>query len=538
MLKLRKANAKKGNMSKLNYKGPVVLVVMDGVGLSDNEKYNAVKQAHLETLHSLMEKYPTAKLGAAGEYVGIPKDDMGNSEVGHNAMGAGEIVLQRSAAVENDVNTGEIFNTKTWLDIIERIHQNNSTLHFMGIFSDGNVHSNISHLEKMMAQAQKDGIEHIRVHTLIDGRDVPPHSEPKYIQRLEKFVHELGDPDYKIASGGGRMVITCDRYENDWGMVEKGWHTHVLGEGRQFASATEAIETFRKETKDLQDQYMPAFVIAKDGEPIGKIQDGDAVVYIDFRADRAIEMAQAFTYNDFPHFDRVKRPDVYFAGMTEYNEDLHVPEHVLVSSPVFKHTLTKHLASRGKKQYAISETVKFGHITYYFNGNSYEVPEGEVEEEVPSYLEPFDTRPWMKSAEITDKLLAAIESQKYDFLRINYPGGDMVGHFADMEATITAMEAIDISLKRIVDAVNKLGGITVITADHGNAEELADADGTPKTSHTTNRVPCIFVDETDNASKYRLSKGDRGLANLASTIAMLLGEEPDEAWLPSIIEEA
>lgn len=538
MLKLRKANAKKGNMSKLNYKGPVVLVVMDGVGLSDNEKYNAVKQAHLETLHSLMEKYPTAKLGAAGEYVGIPKGDMGNSEVGHNAMGAGEIVLQRSAAVENDVNTGEIFNTKTWLDIVERIHQNNSTLHFMGIFSDGNVHSNISHLEKMMAQAQKDGIEHIRVHTLIDGRDVPPHSEPKYIQRLEKFVHELGDPDYKIASGGGRMVITCDRYENDWGMVEKGWHTHVLGEGCQFASATEAIETFRKETKDLQDQYMPAFVIAKNGEPIGKIQDGDAVIYIDFRADRAIEMAQAFTYNDFPHFDRVKRPDVYFAGMTEYNEDLHVPEHVLVSSPVFKHTLTKHLASRGKKQYAISETVKFGHITYYFNGNSYEVPEGEVEEEVPSYLEPFDTRPWMKSAEITDKLLAAIESQKYDFLRINYPGGDMVGHFADMEATITAMEAIDISLKRIVDAVNKLGGITVITADHGNAEELADADGTPKTSHTTNRVPCIFVDETDNASKYRLSKGDRGLANLASTIAMLLGEEPDEAWLPSIIEEA
>ncbi len=538
MLKLRKANAKKGNMSKLNYKGPVVLVVMDGVGLSDNEKYNAVKQAHLETLHSLMEKYPTAKLGAAGEYVGIPRGDMGNSEVGHNAMGAGEIVLQRSAAVENDVNTGEIFNTKTWLDIVERIHQNNSTLHFMGIFSDGNVHSNISHLEKMMAQAQKDGIEHIRVHTLIDGRDVPPHSEPKYIQRLEKFVHELGDPDYKIASGGGRMVITCDRYENDWGMVEKGWHTHVLGEGRQFASATEAIETFRKETKDLQDQYMPAFVIAKNGEPIGKIQDGDAVIYIDFRADRAIEMAQAFTYNDFPHFDRIKRPDVYFAGMTEYNEDLHVPEHVLVSSPVFKHTLTKHLASRGKKQYAVSETVKFGHITYYFNGNSYEVPEGEVEEEVPSYLEPFDTRPWMKSAEITDKLLAAIESQKYDFLRINYPGGDMVGHFADMEATITAMEAIDISLKRIVDAVNKLGGITVITADHGNAEELADTDGAPKTSHTTNRVPCIFVDETDNASKYRLSKGDRGLANLASTIAMLLGEEPDEAWLPSIIEEA
>ncbi|MBR6134011.1 2,3-bisphosphoglycerate-independent phosphoglycerate mutase [Candidatus Saccharibacteria bacterium] len=524
-------------MSKLNFDGPVVLVVMDGVGLRDQREGNAVKQAHLETLNYLMDKYPTAKLGAAGEYVGVPKDDMGNSEVGHNAMGAGEIVLQRSAAVENDVNTGKIFETQTWRDIVTRIHGRGSTLHFMGIFSDGNVHSNIAHLEKMLAQAQKDGINRIRVHMLIDGRDVPPHSEPKYIQRLEKFIHDLGDPDYKIASGGGRMVITCDRYENDWPMVEKGWHTHVLGEGRQFASATEAIETFRAETKDLQDQYMPAFVIAENGQPIGTINDGDAVVYIDFRADRAVEMAQAFTYDDFPHFDRIRRPDVYFAGMTEYNEDLHVPAHVLVGSPEFRHTLPEYLASKGLKQYAISETVKFGHITYYFNGNSYHIPDGEVDEEVPSYTEPFNTRPWMKSAEITDKFIKAIESKQYDFLRINYPGGDMVGHFGEMEPTINAMESIDICLKRIVEAVNKLGGITIITADHGNAEELLNADGTPKTAHTTNRVPCIFVDDTENAKKYRLSLGDRGLANIASTIAVLLGQEPHEAWLPPIIEE-
>jgi len=510
---------------------------MDGVGLRDQTEGNAVKQAHLETLHALMEKYPTAKLGASGEYVGIPKDDMGNSEVGHNAMGAGEIVLQRSAAVEKNVNTGEIFNTDTWLDIVEQIHNHNSTLHFMGIFSDGNVHSNIAHLEKMMAQAQKDGIEHIRVHALIDGRDVPPQSEPKYIQRLENFVHELGDPDYKIASGGGRMVITCDRYESDWSMVEKGWHTHVLGEGRQFASATEAIETYRQENKDLQDQYMPAFVITKDGKPIGKIEDGDAVVYIDFRADRAVEMAQAFTYDDFSHFDRVRRPDVYFAGMTEYNEDLHVPEHVLVGSPVFEHTLTEYLATKGIKQYAISETVKFGHITYYFNGNSYHIPDGEVDEQVLSYTEPFNTRPWMKCAEITDKLIGAIESEQYDFLRVNYPGGDMVGHFGELEPTITAMESIDISIKRIIDAVDKLGGITVITADHGNAEELLNEDGTPKTAHTTNRVPCIFVDNTENANLYELSTEDRGLANMATTIATLLGQEPHEAWLPGIIEE-
>ena len=524
-------------MSKLNYKGPVVLVVMDGVGLRDETEGNAVKQAHLETLNHLLEKYPTAKLGAAGEYVGVPKGDMGNSEVGHNAMGAGEIVLQRSAAVENDVNTGAIFDTQTWHDIVDRIYQNNSTLHFMGIFSDGNVHSNIAHLERMMAQAKKDGIRRIRVHTLIDGRDVPPQSEPKYIQRLENFVHELGDPDYRIASGGGRMVITCDRYENDWSMVEKGWHVHVLGEGRQFTSATEAIETYRAENKDLQDQYMPAFVIAENGQPIGEIQDGDAVVYIDFRADRAIEMAQAFTYDDFPHFDRIRRPDVYFAGMTEYNEDLHVPNHVLVGSPVFEHTLTEYLATKGIKQYAISETVKFGHITYYFNGNSYHIPDGETDEQILSYTEPFNTRPWMKCAEITDKLVEAIESGLFDFLRVNFPGGDMVGHFGEMEPTIAAMEAIDISLKRIIEAVDELGGITVITADHGNAEELLNPDGTPKTAHTTNRVPCIFVDNTENANLYKVTSEDRGLANLAATIAMLLGQEPHDAWLPSIIEE-
>ena len=524
-------------MSKINFHGPVVLVVMDGVGLSDDEKYNAVKQAHLETLERVMREYPCAKLGAAGEYVGVPKDDMGNSEVGHNAMGAGEIVLQRSAAVEEAVNSGKIFESQVWKDIVARLTANHGTLHFMGIFSDGNVHSNIAHLERMLAQAQREGIEHARIHALIDGRDVPPQSEPKYIQRLEDFVHGLGDPDYRIASGGGRMVITADRYENDWPMVKAGWETHVHGEGRQFKTATEAILTYRAEKAGLQDQYMPAFVIADDGEPIGKMHDGDACIYIDFRADRAIEMAKAFTYNDFPYFDRGYRPDIYFAGMNEYDEDKHIPEHTLVPTPVFKHTLTKHLADCGIKQYAISETVKFGHITYYFNGNSYDVPAGEVEEEIPSYTEPFNTRPWMKCAEITDKLVEAIESGKYQFLRVNYPGGDMVGHFAEMEPTIVAMEAIDISLHRIIEATDRMGGITIITADHGNAEELADAAGTPKTSHTNNRVPCIFVDETPNADKYQLAKGDFGLANLASTITMLLGQEAYEDWLPSIIEE-
>ena len=524
------------NKKKLHYDGPVVLVVLDGVGIREDKNYNAVKMAHLETYNSLLEKYPYLAINASGEWVGIPKGDMGNSEVGHNAMGAGEIVLQRSAAVEEAIMNGKAFSEPVWQDTVSYVNSNHSTLHFMGIFSDGNVHSNIAHLEKMLAQAQKDGIERIRIHALIDGRDVPPNSEPKYIQRIEKFVAKLGNPDYKIASGGGRMVITCDRYENDWGMVEQGWHTHVLGEGRQFVTATEAIETYRKEQPGLQDQYMPAFVVAKDGEAIGTINDGDALIYLDFRADRAIEITQAFTYNDFPHFDRIRRPDIRFVGMTEYNEDLHVPQYTLVATPEFKHSLSEHLANNGIRQYAISETVKFGHITYYFNGNSYHVPDGETREEVPSYTEPFNTRPWMKSAEITDKLVAAIESGEYQFLRVNYPGGDMVGHFGELEPTIIAMESIDVCLKRIVEAVNKTGGVTIITADHGNAEELIDEQGNPKTAHTTNKIPFLIVDETANNKNYSFKRAEFGLANVAATVADLLGVESDEVWLPSMIE--
>lgn len=525
-------------MSNLHYNGPVVLVIMDGVGLSDRTEGNAVKQAKLETLNDIISRYKYTTLGAAGEYVGVPAGDMGNSEVGHNAIGTGEIVLQRSAAVEHDVNTGAIFETQTWKDIVSRVTSNNSTLHFMGIFSDGNVHADISHLEKMTARAKQDGIQRIRVHMLADGRDVPPQSEPKFIQRYEKFVQDLGDDmDYRIASGGGRMVITADRYESDWGMVEKGWNTSVHGEGRQFASATEAVETYRAEEPGLQDQYLPPFVIAENGESIGKIQDGDALIYLDFRADRALEMAMAFTYNDFPHFDRGQRPDVYFAGMTEYNEDLHVPEHTLVGTPHFKRPLASHLADHGISQYAISETVKFGHVTYYFNGNSYDVPTGETEVEIPSDTVPFDIRPWMKHAEIADQLIEAIESGKYKFLRVNFPGGDMVGHFAELEPTVIAVESVDICLKRVIEAVNKLGGATIVTADHGNAEELIDEKGAPKTSHTTNRVPCVIVDDTENADKYELVPGDHGLANLASTISTLLDIEPSNDWLPAIIRE-
>ena len=522
----------------IKYNGPVVLIIMDGVGLSDRTEGNAVKQAHLETFSQIIQNHPTLELGAAGHYVGIPDGDMGNSEVGHNAIGTGEIIAQNTKAVDEAILGGKAFKEPTWQNAIQNVKDNHSTLHFIGIFSDGGVHSDIRDLFKMMEQAHSEGIERIRVHALVDGRDTPPQSEPKYIQMFEQFVHGLGDPDYRIASGGGRMYITADRYENDWPMVERGWRTHVLGEGRQFPNATAAVEAYRAEDPDVQDQYMHEFVIVENGQPIGTINDGDSVIYFDFRADRAIQISMAFTYDDFPYFDRIRRPKVNYVGMMEYNNDTHVPALTLVPPISFKHSLPRFLSEKGIKQYAISETVKFGHITYYFEGNDSELLPGETELEIQSDedSELFVQRPWMKSAEITDNLLAALESKEYQFLRVNYPNGDMVGHFAELEPTIIALEAVDIALRRVIETVDKLGGITIVTADHGNAEELIDETGGPKTSHTTNKVLCTLVDNTENRDKYQLIDSDFGLANLTSTISLLLGLDPDPNWLPPIIK--
>lgn len=522
-------------MSKIEYGGPVVLCVLDGVGLNDSEVGNAVKQAHTEFLDKAFKDYPVIKLKASGEAVGILPGDMGNSEVGHNAIGSGQIIQQGIAHIEEQFATGQIWQSDAWRGALANVLMRDSTLHFAGIFSDGNVHSSINHLARMIAAAHKEGIKKIRVHLVFDGRDVPPQSEPKFINALESFFQKFPDGDYKIASGGGRMVFVADRYESDWSIVKAGWDAIVWGKApREFASANEAIVTLRDEDPEVQDQYLPPFVIVKDGQPVGPVKDGDSFIYYDFRADRAIEIAQAFTYEDFPYFDRGtegnRRLDVFFAGMTEYNSDTHVPEHQLVPPIKIEHTLHEFLGEHGISQFAISETVKFGHITYYFNGNSYEKAPLEEHVEIPSDTQPFNTRPWMKSAETTDALLEALPNFK--FARINFPGGDMVGHFGEMEATITAMEAIDIQLARIAKKVDELGGMMIITADHGNAEELLDDSGQPKTAHTTNLVPCIFYDNTDNIAKYEFHvPADAGLSNIASTIALLLGQDDfPSAW--------
>ena len=541
----------KNNNEKMQSR-PVFAIVMDGIGLAPDTASNAVKNAKTPTLDMLMEKYPMVSLKAHGTAVGLPSDDdMGNSEVGHNALGAGQVFAQGAKLVSNSIESGKMFESKSWNEIVS-VKDTGKTLHFIGLFSDGNVHSHIDHLKAMLERSKKDGVNTVRIHILLDGRDVGETSALDYVEPFEAFLDTLRDADFdiKIASGGGRMNITMDRYEANWAMVEKGWQTHVLGEGRQFASAKEAIETYRNETGVI-DQDLPAFVIAENGKPVGTIEDGDSVVFYNFRGDRAIEISKAFEDETLDKFDRVRFPKVTYAGMLEYDGDLHIPSRYLVSPPEITGTMGEFLANSGVTQYALSETQKFGHVTYFWNGNkSGKFDEKtEVYEEIKSDIIPFEQRPWMKCAEITDRLIEVAEEGNFRFMRVNFPNGDMVGHTGNYLATIVSVEALDLALARILAEVDKVGGVALITADHGNADEMYELDkktGLPKadkegnfkskTSHTLNPVPCIIYDNF-GADNYTVKKnGSYGLSNVAATLVNLMGFEAPDFWDESIIE--
>lgn len=520
----------------------VVLVVMDGVGITKESFGNAVKNAKTPNLDKLMKDYPNILIHAHGTYVGLPSnDDMGNSEVGHNALGCGQIYSQGAKLVQESIASKEIFNTETWKSLIKNTLDNNSTLHFIGLLSDGNVHSNISHLFALLEEAKKEQIKRVRIHILLDGRDVEETSALKYVQALEDEIAKLNDDNFdaKIASGGGRMVITMDRYEANWPMVEKGWHAHVLGDGRKFKSAVDAIETYRNESHVI-DQDLGEFVIVDENEePIGVVEDNDSVVFFNFRGDRAIELSKAFDEENFDKFDRVRYPKVFYAGMLQYDADLKIPRKYLTEPPKITNTLTEELIKHGIREYAISETQKFGHVTYFWNGNRTDKFSEELEtyEEVSSDVISFDKKPKMKAYEITDKLVDAIKSEKYDFLRVNFPNGDMVGHTGNYEATIVGVEAVDDNLGRIMKAVDEVNGILLVMADHGNAEEMYQLKDKSvkkaKTSHTTNPVPFIIYGK--DISNIKIKDGDFGLANVASTVTDLFGIEKNPKWLESII---
>jgi 2,3-bisphosphoglycerate-independent phosphoglycerate mutase len=534
-------------------KGPVVACIMDGVGIGAHDESDAVWLARTPHLDWLAQHALATSLRAHGTAVGMPSDaDMGNSEVGHNALGCGRIFDQGAKLVSAAIADGRIFRGEVWQQLVARVRESGEPMHFIGLLSDGNVHSHIDHLFALIRRCDEEDVRAVRVHVLLDGRDVPSTSALDYVDALEALLAELQrkpDRDYRIASGGGRMRVSMDRYEADWRIVERGWKAHVRGEARPFGSAREAIETLRSEGPGITDQDLGAFVIADEGGPVGPIRDGASVVFFNFRGDRAIQLCRAFEADDFPHFERVERPDAAFAGMMQYDGDLLVPEKFLVSPPAIDRTLSEYLAYNGETQLAISETQKFGHVTYFWNGNrsGYIDPQRESYVEIPSDRRPFQERPWMKAAEITDRLLEELRSGRFRHARLNYANGDMVGHSGNRDASIVAVEAVDLQLGRLVPSIAALEGALIVTADHGNCDEMFERDektgkpqlnarGEPrvKTSHSLNRVP-FYMYAPGVELQLAPAAADATLAHLAATLLHLMGYAAPDGYAPSLL---
>jgi 2,3-bisphosphoglycerate-independent phosphoglycerate mutase len=534
--------------------GPVLLVIADGVGVAPPAASNAVTVASTPTLDRLTSGELYTELAAHGPAVGLPSDDdMGNSEVGHNALGAGRVFAQGAKLVNHAIASGAIFGSPVWRGAVERARA--GTMHFVGLHSDGNVHSHVEHLYAMLRRAADEGVTSAAVHILHDGRDVPARSALTYIARTETVLAEINSGgegrDYRIASGGGRMRITMDRYEADWPMVARGYQCHTHGVGRPFPSAAEAVSTMYAEAdaagKGTGDQYLGEFVVVDaSGAPVGTIADGDAVIVFNFRGDRAIEISRAYEEPDFAVFDRTgpsgrPAPTVYFAGMLQYDGDAMVPKQYLVEPPAIDRTMSEFLCAEGVPSFAVSETQKFGHVTYFWNGNrsGYIDPSLETYVEVPSDNVEFDTTPAMKVREITDEVIDLLSTGRYRFGRLNFPSGDMVGHTGNLAATVDAMEVIDECMARLVQVIAELDGVLVYTADHGNADIMyTESDGVlvPKTSHTLSPVPFAIFDPNYDGEYHMAARPAPGLGNVAATLLELLGYEAPPDYLPSLIE--
>ncbi len=528
--------------------GPLLLVIADGVGVAPPGPSNAVTEADTPVLDQLYAGELYTELAAHGPAVGLPSDDdMGNSEVGHNALGAGRIFAQGAKLVSAAIATGAMFESEVWKEAMA--HGRAGTLHLVGLHSDGNVHSHTAHLYAMLRQAAAEGVNSAAVHILHDGRDVAARSALTYIGATEVVLAEINaeaaNRNFRIASGGGRMKITMDRYGADWPMVERGYQCHVHGVGRQFASATDAVTTMYAEST-TGDQYLGQFVVVNaDGQPLGRVAHGDAVILFNFRGDRAIEISRAFEETDFAVFDRIgpddrPAPTVYFAGMLQYDGDALIPKQYLVEPPTIERTVSEYLCAEGVHSFAVSETQKFGHVTYFWNGNRSGYIDRTLETyvEIPSDNVEFDTTPAMKVREITDAVIDLLRSGEYRFGRLNFPSGDMVGHTGNLGATIEAVDIIDECMRRLIDVIRDLDGVLVFTADHGNADVMyTEADGvrSPKTSHTLSPVPFVICDPNYDGEYHMAPPAGAGLSNVAATLLNLLGYEAPPDYRQSVI---
>ena len=541
------------NSFKGKRRGPVVLCIMDGVALGKYEEGDAVRTAHTEHLDHAMRNWPGARLKAHGTSVGLPSDsDMGNSEVGHNAMGCGRVFAQGAKLVNKSVASRAIFEGKTWKKLVGNVRKTGGTMHFIGLLSDGNVHSHIEQLRALILGAKSAAVPRVRVHGLLDGRDVGETSALDYFTPFEEFLASESEEsfDVRFASGGGRMNITMDRYDANWSMVERGWKTHVLGEGDLFRTATEAILTLRERTGAI-DQDLPPFVVAgEDGKAAGPILDGDSVVLFNFRGDRAIELSKAFEAGaDFDKFDRVRTPKIEYAGMMEYDGDAHIPAQYLVSPPAIDRTMAEYLVASGVRQFSISETQKFGHVTYFWNGNRTGYFDESLEEyfEIKSDIVPFEQRPAMKCAEIADKVIEVVNKGEFELIKLNFPNGDMVGHTGNFQATLASIEIMDIQIGRIRDAVGRAGGILILTADHGNSDDMFernkkneivfrdDGKPKPKTSHSLNPVPFLLYDPLYDGEYSTDFRRGLGISSVAGACINLLGYQAPEDYDRGII---
>lgn len=526
-------------------KSPLLFIIMDGVGIGKKYEGNAVYKANTPVLDKLFTSKLYTQLKTHGTAVGLPTDeDMGNSEVGHNAIGAGRIFTQGAKLVNKAFESGDIFETDIWKNVIGK-GKDYGTVHFIGLLSDGNVHSHIKHLFALLDRCEKENIEKVRVHILLDGRDVGGRTALNYILPLEEKLSNINGKnnyDYKIASGGGRMIVTMDRYNADWNIVEKGWNAHVRGIGRRFKKTSEAINTFYNEDENIIDQYLDSFVVVDDNQqPVGKIKDGNSVVFFNFRGDRAIEISKAFEDDNFNYFGRVERPDIYFAGMMQYDGDTLVPKNFLVQPPKIDRTISSYLCAEGVTSFAISETQKFGHVTYFWNGNR----SGYINEKLEKYIEvpsdkiEFDKAPKMKAEEIKDKTIELLRSGKYKFGRLNFPNGDMVGHTGNFDAAVIAVETVDKCVGELLDVIKELNGIAVITADHGNSDEMfvfKNGEKIIKTSHSLNPVPFIIYDPNYNGEFILKDIYNPGLTNITGTLLNLLGYKNVNDYDESLIK--